>query len=174
MKNADCLSIWDLGQADSSIACRALLKTAQQHLQSLFVDQQADIDWLVHQQAHFVDEILQFLWQQHLPADTPISLIAVGGYGRGELHPFSDVDLLVLLDEPASAQPPEALTAFLTELWDMGLEIGHSVRTLQQCRAQAEDDITIATNLMEARFLCGRQDLFKDLQQLTVSNKTWD
>lgn len=174
MKNADSLSIWDLGQADNSIACRALLKAAQQHLQALFVEQQADIDWLVHQQAQFVDEILQFLWQQHLPADAPVSLIAVGGYGRGELHPFSDVDLLVLLDESVSSQPPQALSTFLTELWDIGPDIGHSVRTLQECRTQAEDDITIATNLLEARFLCGRQDLFKDLQQLTVSNKTWD
>lgn len=168
------LSIWDLGTADNSVACRALLKTAQQALKDKFFNDHADIDWLVHQQAHFVDQILQFLWQKHLPAEAPVSLIAVGGYGRGELHPFSDVDLLILLDESVAEKPPAALTEFLTALWDIGLDIGHSVRSLQECRTQAEDDITIATNLLEARFLCGHQTLFKDLQQLTVSNKTWD
>lgn len=168
------LSIWDLGNAENSIACRKLLKQAQQHLKELFDQQHADINWLVHQQAYFVDEVLQHLWHQHIAADVPVSLIAVGGYGRGELHPQSDVDLLILLDESVSAKPPEALSGFLTQLWDIGLEIGHSVRTLQDCRTQAEDDITIATNLLEARFLCGQKRLFEDLQQLTVSNKTWD
>ncbi|MEX0614901.1 MAG: nucleotidyltransferase domain-containing protein, partial [Methylophaga sp.] len=168
------LSIWDFGNAGSSVDCRVLLKTSQQNLKDRFFNDHADIDWLVHQQAHYVDEILQFLWQKHLPDDAPVSLIAVGGYGRAELHPFSDVDLLMLLDESVAEKPPESLTAFLTELWDIGLEIGHSVRSLQECRTQAEDDITIATNLLEARFLCGHEALFKDLQQLTVSNKTWD
>ncbi|MCX4190237.1 [protein-PII] uridylyltransferase [Methylophaga sp. OBS3] len=174
MTQPDLTSIWDLGKADSSVACRALLKTAQQTLHDKFMDGQADIDWLVHQQAHYVDEVLQALWQKHLPNDSPVTLIAVGGYGRGELHPFSDVDLLILLDESVAEHPPEALSSFLTELWDIGLEIGHSVRSLHECRTQAEDDITIATNLLEARFLCGDEVLFKSLQQLTVSNQTWD
>ncbi|MEX0615305.1 MAG: nucleotidyltransferase domain-containing protein, partial [Methylophaga sp.] len=113
------LSIWDLGPADNSVACRALLKTAQQNLKDRFFNDHADIDWLVRQQAHYIDEVLQFLWQQHLPADAPVSLIAVGGYGRAELHPFSDVDLLILLDESVAEKPPESLTAFLTELWDI-------------------------------------------------------
>lgn len=168
------LSIWELGSAETSVACRKLLKQAQLHLKDLFDQQHADINWLVHQQAFYVDQVLQYIWHQHIVDEVPVSLIAVGGYGRGELHPQSDVDLLILLDESVSASPPEALSGFLTQLWDIGLEIGHSVRTLQDCRTQAEDDITIATNLLEARFLCGQPNLFTELQQLTVSNKTWD
>ena len=173
-------SIWKIGDnqdptADStdSLFFRKALEQGQTHLQTLFA-QDADIVELVQQRALFVDEVLQQLWQQHITLDTPISLLAVGGYGRGELHPFSDIDLLVLLDESVSSQPPEALSNFLTQLWDIGLEIGHSVRTIQECRQQAEQDITIATNLLETRLLCGDTSLFSALQQLTVTNKTWD
>jgi [protein-PII] uridylyltransferase len=174
------ISIWEVGNlvmpADaevSSALCRQALKHCQLYLKQQF-EQGALISDLVHQRAAFVDEILQQLWQQHIADDCPVSLIAVGGYGRGELHPYSDVDVLILLDETLSESPPEALSTFLTQLWDVGLEIGHSVRTIQECRQQAEDDITIATNLLEARFLCGEAGLFDSLQQLTVSNKTWD
>lgn len=167
-------SVWEFGQADNATGCRDILAKASQHLKKCFFEEQADIDWLVHQQAHFVDEVLQFLWQKHLSTETTVSLIAVGGYGRGELHPHSDIDLLVLLDDSVAETPPEALSVFLTQLWDIGLEIGHSVRTIGECRQQAEDDITIATNLLEARFLSGNRVLFEQLQQLTVSNKTWD
>ncbi|AFJ01896.1 (Protein-PII) uridylyltransferase [Methylophaga frappieri] len=168
------LSVWNFGKAENSLACREALSLAQQHLKSLFFEKHADIDWLVHQQALFVDEVLQFLWQAHVPDATPATLIAVGGYGRGELQPFSDVDLLILLDEAISDSPPAALSQFLTDLWDVGLDIGHSVRSIAECRAQAEEDISIATNLLEARYLCGEAALFTELEQLTVSNKTWD
>ena len=167
-------SVWEFGQTDNAIGCRDILAQASQHLKKCFFEDHADIDWLVHQQSHFVDEVLQFLWQKNLASETTVSLIAVGGYGRGELHPHSDIDLLVLLDDSVAETPPAELSTFLTQLWDIGLEIGHSVRTISECRQQAEDDITIATNLLEARFLSGNKTLFEQLQQLTVSNKTWD
>ncbi|AFI83964.1 bifunctional uridylyltransferase/uridylyl-removing protein [Methylophaga nitratireducenticrescens] len=167
-------SVWEFGQADNATGCRDILAKASQHLKKCFFEDQADIDWLVHQQAHFVDEVLQLLWQKHLATEATLSLIAVGGYGRGELHPHSDIDLLVLLNDSIAETPPPALSTFLTQLWDIGLEIGHSVRTISECRQLAEDDITIATNLLEARFLFGNQALFEQLQQLTVSTKTWD
>ena len=153
--------------------CRQALKQGQLYLQQQF-DAGSSIEDLVYQRASFVDEILTQIWQQHISDDTPVSLIAVGGYGRGELHPYSDIDVLILLDESISDTPPDSLSSFLTQLWDVGLEIGHSVRTIQECRQQAEDDITIATNLLEARLLCGHSALFESLQQLTVTNKTWD
>jgi [protein-PII] uridylyltransferase len=152
---------------------RNALKEGQAYLKQQF-EAQADVIMLVHQRAIFIDQVLQDLWQHHIPADAPISLIAVGGYGRGELHPYSDIDLLVLLDESVSEQPPSELSTFLTQLWDVGLEIGHSVRTIQECRQQAEDDITIATNLLETRLLCGEKALYSALQQLTINHKTWD
>ena len=174
------LSIWEVGNlvipSDAEVTneiCRQALKQGQLYLQQQF-DAGSPIEDLVYQRASFVDEILTQIWQQHISVDTPVSLIAVGGYGRGELHPYSDIDVLILLDESISDTPPDSLSSFLTQLWDVGLEIGHSVRTIQECRQQAEDDITIATNLLEARLLCGHSALFESLQQLTVTNKTWD
>jgi [protein-PII] uridylyltransferase len=174
------ISIWEVGNLVmppdaevNSAMCRQALKQSQEHLKQLFEQGEPVIE-LVHQRSDFVDEILQQIWQQYIDEDTPVSLVAVGGYGRGELHPYSDVDLLILLDESVSESPPQSLSDFLTQLWDVGLEIGHSVRTIQECRQQAEEDITIATNLMEARYLCGHESLFESLQNLTVTNKTWD
>ncbi|MDC9725345.1 MAG: [protein-PII] uridylyltransferase [Gammaproteobacteria bacterium] len=172
-------SLWTIGEnskPDSTANItffRNALKEGQSHLVKQF-EQDVDIFTLVHQRSHFVDQVLQQLWQHHISPETPVSLLAVGGYGRGELHPFSDIDLLIILDESVSEQPPSGLSDFLTQLWDIGLEIGHSVRTIKECRQQAETDITIATNLLETRLLCGDTSLFSDLQQLTVSHKTWD
>jgi [protein-PII] uridylyltransferase len=174
------ISIWEVGNLvmppDAEVnseMCRQALKQSQQHLKQQF-DQGVPVADLVYQRAAFVDEILQQIWQQFIDDNTPVCLVAVGGYGRGELHPYSDVDLLILLDESISDAPPASLSDFLTQLWDIGLEIGHSVRTIQECRQQAEEDITIATNLLEARYLCGEETLFDSLEQLTVDNKTWD
>lgn len=152
---------------------RDCLKQGQAYIQQLF-NQGTDITELVQQRAYFVDQVLAQLWSQHIPDDSPISLLSVGGYGRGELHPYSDIDLLILLKNTVSETPPESLSQFLTELWDIGLEIGHSVRTINECRQLAEQDITIATNLLETRLLAGEDSLFLALQQLTVTYKTWD
>lgn len=173
------LSLWDLAENEtpdsnvSSVFFRNALQHGNDYLIQRFNDH-ADVTHLVRQRAHFVDQVLQHLWSQRIDTDTPISLLAVGGYGRAELHPYSDVDLLVLLDESISEEPPESLSNFLTQLWDIGLEIGHSVRTIAECRQQAENDITVATNLLETRLLCGEANLFSALQELTGSNKTWD
>jgi len=152
---------------------RDALKTGHDYLITQF-EQQIDITYIVHQRSHFVDQVLQHLWLSHIPSNTAVSLLAVGGYGRSELHPYSDVDLLVILDESVSKTPPESLSNFLTQLWDIGLDIGNSVRTIKECRQQAEKDITIATNLLETRLLCGEVTLYDELQQLTIDHKTWD
>ena len=86
--------------------------------------------------------------------------MAVGGYGRGELHPQSDIDLLVLLEGKTERNADEAIGRFLTFLWDIGLEAGHSVRTLDDCEAQARSDVTVLTTLMETRLLHGPGRLF--------------
>jgi len=115
---------------------------------------------LLHQRCQLIDQLLCDLWRE-MGFSASISLIAVGGYGRGELYPASDVDLLLLLPESAN----EALVGDLENLvglfWDIGLEIGHSVRTLEECIEEATADITIQTSLIEARLLCGSENLFQ-------------
>jgi [protein-PII] uridylyltransferase len=116
--------------------------------------------------ARHVDATLIALWDRAgMPAGA--ALLAVGGYGRGELFPHSDVDVLVLLP-PASVRQPDneaghtqaAIEGFITACWDVGLEIGSSVRTVDECIAEAERDVTVQTALLESRYLCGSRRVF--------------
>jgi len=128
---------------------------------------------LVYLQSRFIDIILTHAWRLYFPdTDKNIALIAVGGYGRGELHPHSDIDLLILLrKKPKPYQ--DAIINFTTFLWDIGLEVGHSVRTLKECVNEARLDITVATNMQESRLLCGPADLFSEQKKLTGPKKIW-
>jgi len=111
-----------------------------------------------------VDEIIETLWRGcAMPSDA--CLVAVGGYGRGELFPASDVDLMVLIPVSADETLRAHLSAFISALWDIGLEIGQSVRTLDECIEASQQDITIQTNLLEARFLCGCETLFEAFER---------
>ncbi|MBV8679462.1 MAG: [protein-PII] uridylyltransferase, partial [Aquitalea sp.] len=103
-----------------------------------------------------VDAVLQQLWQQADMGDSA-SLVAVGGYGRGQLFPHSDIDVLVLLPAATSADLPERVAALIGRMWDIGLEVGHSVRTMQECLQEAAADITIETNLLENRLIAGAE-----------------
>jgi [protein-PII] uridylyltransferase len=87
-------------------------------------------------------------------------VLAVGGYGRGELYPASDVDLLILLPEQADDALTAQLERLVCLLWDIGLEIGHSVRTIEECLEQASGDTTVQTAMIEARLLAGSAPLF--------------
>ena len=87
--------------------------------------------------------------------------------------PSSDVDLLILLREEPSETLEAQLSDFLTSLWDLGLEVGHSVRTIEQCVEEATADLTIITNLMESRCIVGNRALFEQLQQQITTNKLW-
>lgn len=109
-----------------------------------------------------VDEALVSLWQS-LEMPEEYSLVAVGGYGRGELFPFSDVDVLILIDQEPNEVNTEKLETFCGSGWDIGLEIGHSVRTPDQCIEEASKDITVQTALVESRLLVGNRQNFKSL-----------
>ena len=147
----------------------------EQH-QSIFdaFDRNAPILELLEQRSSLIDQLLCGLWNQmEWPTFPSISLIAVGGYGRGELFPHSDIDLL-LLREPGDIEPLKpAIEHFISQLWDLGLKIGHAVRTLDECVKQAENDLTIATNLMESRMLAGPRRLLDALQQRTGTEALW-
>ncbi len=127
---------------------------------------------LVHSHAAVIDELLCLTWQQRFGETGDIALLAVGGYGRGELHPHSDIDVLILLASPTK-QYDLSISEFITFLWDIGLEVGQSVRTVDECVAEARNDITVATNLQEARLLIGPQALFDQQHQGCGPDKIW-
>ena len=112
------------------------------------------------------DAALIHLWQDCAIA-SDLALIAVGGFGRAELFPYSDIDILVLLPNDSKLDPKadsEKVARFITQCWDSGLEIGSAVRTLAECLSEAEQDITVRTSLLEARLICGSRSLFKAFQ----------
>ncbi|MGQ0618819.1 MAG: [protein-PII] uridylyltransferase [Panacagrimonas sp.] len=160
-------------QGKPVVAFRATLNWGRERLHSLFAEGQA-AGSLVRARAHLVDEVLREAWSQHLSETSPgLSLVAVGGYGRGELLPHSDIDILLLhagraLDDSRDAL--ERLTAFF---WDIGLDVGQSVRTVVECFTEAERDITVITNLMEARHLAGDASLFSEMEKSLTPDKLW-
>ncbi|WP_230371056.1 LPS export ABC transporter permease LptG [Paludibacterium denitrificans] len=109
-----------------------------------------------------VDQLIQRLWAE-LELGQQASLIAVGGYGRGQLFPHSDIDLLILLPTPTPDDLPARITRFISLMWDVGLEVGHSVRTLAECLSEARQDITIETNLLENRLIAGETQAYQQL-----------
>ena len=133
-----------------------------------------DIRRLVEDRAWFVDQILRAAWQRFdWNEDADIALVAVGGYGRGELHPYSDIDLLILLDDSDREIFREAIEGFLTLLWDIGLEVGQSVRSVAECAEEARADLTVVTNLMESRTIAGPEHLRQNMLKVTSPNEMW-
>ena len=152
---------------------RDALAAADAELVSRFTAGEA-VDALVTLRASLVDTVIRHLWNAHAGSlrDTAC-LVAVGGYGRGELHPHSDVDVLVLLDEAPTNDGKACLSNFVTSLWDAGLEIGHSVRTVAECMEEAGNDLTVATTLIEARLLDGPGELFGRMQDAVGPDRIW-
>ncbi len=133
-----------------------------------------DIRKLVYGRAWEMDNLIRTAWQQFNWPEDKIALIAVGGYGRGELHPKSDIDLLLLLDNDLEAESlQDAIGGFLTLLWDIKLDVGSSVRTLDECYEEARSDITIATNLIESRTLSGNDLMHEQIYNRVTSENAW-
>ncbi|HRY16515.1 MAG TPA: nucleotidyltransferase domain-containing protein, partial [Candidatus Competibacteraceae bacterium] len=164
----------DLTANPSSIAAfRSLLKHSDARLKELF-RQGIPAYELVLARARLMDEVLQRLWLRFFAAEImDLALVAVGGYGRGELHPGSDVDIMILLDDQALEIHRSGLEDFLVFLWDIGLEVGHSVRTIEDCAREGAAEITVATSLMEARLLTGSLALFERMRAVTGPDRIW-
>ncbi|GAB5450685.1 MAG: [protein-PII] uridylyltransferase [Halioglobus sp.] len=151
--------------------CKAAIARATEYQHARFREG-AQASALIHQRAQFVDELLGLLWDRQGWESAPLALVAVGGYGRGELHPHSDVDVLIL----QGGQPDdyrESLAEFTTFLWDIGLNPGYSVRTVDECVDQARNDITVLTNLMETRVLRGDATLLDTVRNRTGPSQMW-
>ena len=161
------------GALESGAPLREWLGTAHEQLKARFLADEP-IETLVHARAALIDAILKGLWQRFCCGGMHRwALVAVGGYGRGELHPCSDIDILLLV--PAAPQGAEraALERLLALLWDIGLEVGHSVRTVEECLEQSRADVSVMTTLIEARLLAGEAELLGTLRSALESEHIW-
>ena len=152
---------------------RDALAAAQSRLELQF-RQGEPVTSLVGARSRFVDAVLALAWRRFgLDDHSRRALVAVGGYGRGELHPGSDIDLLILTRRTMRTDESEKIKRFLAFLWDIGLAVGNSVRTVRECVNEARRDVTVATNLMEGRLVCGSADLFARMLERTGPNRVW-
>ncbi len=159
--------------SDKHIKFKQLIKQKNQELNQRF-DPQQPVSHLIREKADFIDEILIIGWKHFLGEQADrLCLIAVGGYGRRELFPHSDIDILILLNSTEHEQYAELLANFFTFLWDIGLKLGQSVRTIEQCVQAAGEDQTIMTGLLESRLIEGNAALFETLKKQTTSDKIW-
>ena len=157
---------------DDHIAyCRGVIEAATEFQHQQFRNGVPATD-LIRQRACFVDSLLGILWDRVDWGEADLALVAVGGYGRGELHPHSDVDLLVLTGDDNS-DCEEKLSAFLIMLGDIRLNPGYAVRSVAQCLELAREDITVVTNLMEAHVIRGKAALMEQVQTLSGPAHMW-
>jgi [protein-PII] uridylyltransferase len=173
--------LFDRGQFQAELALKAspipafkkAIRQAREVLDGRFKSGR-EIRRLIEDRAWFVDNILQQAWDQFdWSEDADIALLAVGGYGRGELHPYSDIDLLILLDSADHEVFRDSIERFLTLLWDIGLEVGQSVRSVDECVTEARADLTVITNLMESRTIAGPERLRQRMLAVTSTREMW-
>jgi [protein-PII] uridylyltransferase len=159
--------------ATKSIADIASLRSARELAYADFLEHQV-VGRLTKQLSKLSDELLISLWNS-CDLNSDAALVAVGGFGRGALFPYSDIDILILLPEDKKffeeVLAPK-IEKFVAQCWDTGLEIGSSVRTVAECISEAEQDITVRTSLLESRLICGKKALFKEFE--SVYEKTLD
>ncbi|HTB86614.1 MAG TPA: [protein-PII] uridylyltransferase [Steroidobacteraceae bacterium] len=157
----------------SPIAFRQVLDQGSELLKDRFAADEP-IEDLVRDRARLVDVALRAAWVSHAGKFAgDLALVAVGGYGRGELHPSSDIDIMVLLPKSDSADWQPDIERFLTFLWDIGLEVGHSVRSIDDCQSESLADISVATTLFEARLLSGPEPLFAGMRRALAPDRLW-
>src|SRR5579862_3973835 len=154
-------------------AYRVFLREGTEELKARFQAEEP-VEELVHARAALVDTLLRHVWREHFAADDARwALIAVGGYGRGELHPCSDIDLLLLVAAPLDEVQRAQVERFVAFLWDIGLEVGHSVRTIAQCAEESAADVSVMTTLLDARLLAGSEPLLGGMRAALGPENLW-
>lgn len=164
----------ELALKSSPIAAfKKAIRNAREVLDARFLAGR-DIRRLIEDRAWFVDQVLRAAWGRFdWNSEAEIALVAVGGYGRGELHPYSDIDLLILLEDDSHEKFRDSIEGLLTLLWDIGLEVGQSVRSVQECAEEARADLTVITNLMESRTIAGPEHLRQNMLKVTSPSEMW-
>jgi [protein-PII] uridylyltransferase len=154
------------------LALRQLLGDTDRRLGEAF-RAGAQVDALTGARAAAVERIVAHIWTACIGESESLALFAVGGFGRAELFPFSDVDLLALSAQSPSPAQARALEAFFARLWDVGLKPGHALRTVHECRALAAQDATVYTNLFDARRIAGSDSFDASLRALLADASIW-
>lgn len=173
---------WDyLAQIDVKLAAthydvaafRAVLSEGDNRLKQRFSEEDS-VEVLVRDRARMVDALLRTAWRLHVGAQyKDLALIAVGGYGRGELNLCSDIDVMILLPKSEDSAWQSALERFLTFMWDIGLEVGHSVRTIDDCQRESKADVSVATTMIESRLLAGPESLLDAMRRALAPERVW-
>ncbi|NDV89801.1 [protein-PII] uridylyltransferase [Alteromonas sp. 345S023] len=165
-------SIESISSVDDIPAIKSCVESSYTWIRSAFDN--TPVNQLVIGRAQFVDALLCHLWELYgLDTHPDLALCAVGGYGRGHLQPYSDIDLLIVSKRPLKPEFQEKVGLFITLLWDIKLDVGQSVRTIKETVKLAKDDISIATNLVESRLLCGSESVFDKLWEEVNGRNTW-
>ncbi|ENU17181.1 [protein-PII] uridylyltransferase [Acinetobacter lwoffii] len=143
----------------------------ENQLQESFENGQSIRD-IILARSNLIDEALQFLWQHAELDQTDLALFAVGGYGRREMLPYSDVDIMILSEDEINPEQEQLISTFISSLWDVGnFKPGISVRTINECVNQASSDLTVATTLIEARLIIGNENLCRWPRRIV--SRTW-
>jgi len=151
---------------------RDALREAHAELAARFHAEES-VEAIVHARAQLIDVVLRAAWRAHLGTADLWALVAVGGYGREELAPCSDVDVLILVPAPLAAAERGPVGALVAFLWDIGLEIGHSVRTVAECVTEGAADVSVMTSLVEARHLAGDEALTQAMRAALAPQRLW-
>lgn len=165
-------NIESISSVDDLASIKSYVKASYEWIKASF--DVIPINQLVNGRAQFIDALLCHLWELYgLRSESDLALCAVGGYGRGHLQPYSDIDLLIVSKRSLKPDVQEKISLFITLLWDIKLDIGQSVRTIKDTVKLAKDDITIATNLVESRLLCGSETVFEKLWEEANGRHSW-
>ena len=128
---------------------------------------------ILNARSNINDALILYTSEKFNISNDEISLIAVGGYGRKEFYPKSDTDLLILINDQKKDQHKKNISHFLAYLWDIGIEVSHSTRTIKECVTEGSRDISIATTLLESRYISGSKKMFENLIKTIDESKSF-
>ena len=128
---------------------------------------------LIKKKSDIIDQLIKKSWRKNNLDNRNISLIAVGGYGRSELFPYSDIDILVLINDYKNKNIIKDIENFIAEIWHFKTAVGHSVRTIEECISAINEDVTIYTNLLDCRLIIGNKNLYQNLQKNIENKGVW-
>ena len=132
-----------------------------------------NIKKLLKSKSYIIDRLIKKAWKDNNLDNKVASLIAVGGYGRGELFPFSDIDILILISDYDDETLLKNIEKFIADIWHFKTSVGHSVRTQKECINTMNSDLTVYTNLLESRRICGNTEQYESLKKNIFDNNEW-